>query len=674
MSGNIAITGIPTTPGPGGAVPLRRELRDLQKNFPDQFNLYILGLQNLQSVTEQDLKSYYQIAGIHGMPFKPWDGVGSNTDWATSGGFGGYCTHSSILFAPWHRPYLALYEQSLYASVQAVAQKFPANLKDKYVAAAKDFRMPYFDWATVPPTGSSAFPPTLASPNITIVDVDGKTKPVANPLNRFTFHPVNPSQGDFSASWSRYPSTVRYPDRITGQSRDSRVAPILQNELASLRSNVALLLNSYTEFDAFSFNQWDPNTNPGTYGSLEDVHNEIHDRTGGGGHMSALEVSAFDPFFWLHHTNVDRLWAIWQALNPSSFITPQSAPYSTFSVEGGDLQTQDSPLTPFWDKSGKTFWTSAQVKDSATFGYAYPETQKWKFGTTDAYQTAIRQSVATLYGKNVFSNFARTIASQPKPPSVAGATAGVAMMSLAAHPAKKDDGKQPIVHVTPVAPDSESKPPTVHEIHREEQKPLAAAAPGAKHDDHGHDESAEGPIPANLAHLAPDNKYTEWIFNVRAQKHGLGQSFRVLVFLGDINPDPDSWDLEYNCVGRVSVLGRSPDTQCGKCQTDMESQLMISGTVPLTSALLQDIQEGQLQSLKPEDVVPHLRDNLKWRVTLFTGEERNVAEVPGLKVSVCSTEVAIGPDGMPVYSGQYTVHPEITHGKPAGLELNTGEA
>jgi tyrosinase len=46
------------------------------------------------------------------MPYKPWNGVGSTTNWKTASGFGGYCTHSSILFLTWHRPYLALYEVS----------------------------------------------------------------------------------------------------------------------------------------------------------------------------------------------------------------------------------------------------------------------------------------------------------------------------------------------------------------------------------------------------------------------------------------------------------------------------------------------------------------------------------------------------------------------------------
>lgn len=82
----------------------------MQRNFPDQFNLYVLGLQYLQGLNENDVKSYYQIAGIHGLPYKAWNGVGSSTNWRTASGFGGYCTHSSVLFTTWHRPYVSLYE------------------------------------------------------------------------------------------------------------------------------------------------------------------------------------------------------------------------------------------------------------------------------------------------------------------------------------------------------------------------------------------------------------------------------------------------------------------------------------------------------------------------------------------------------------------------------------
>ncbi|KAK4116618.1 Monophenol monooxygenase [Canariomyces notabilis] len=629
MSGNIAVTGVSTSPGPNGSVPVRRELRDLERNYPDQFNLYILGLKNLEGQDQSRLTSYYQIAGIHGMPYKPWNGVGSQTNWQSTSGFGGYCTHSSILFLTWHRPYLALYEacfpqtQSLYNAVQEVARQFPAGaLRDRYVAAARDFRAPYFDWASQPPRGASAFPSLFTSPNIQVIDVDGRTKSTSNPLYRFDFRPANVPPGDLQ-QWSRYQATVRYPNS-RGQSQDARVAPILANELASLRSNVGLLLLSYTNFDAFSYNRWDPNTRPGEFGSLEDVHNEIHDRTGGGGHFSSLEVSSFDPFFWLHHINVDRLWAIWQELHPDSYMSPRPAPYSTFNSTGGEMQTANTPLTPFWDASGTKFWTSAQIRDTTTFGYAYPETQQWRYPDYPTYQAAIRRAVTALYGTNVFANFVANVESRREEHAFA-------MSSLVA----ALDGEKE-ANGAPVEPEK----------------------------------ATTDPIPASLKHLAPSNKYHDWIVNVRAQKHGLNQSFRVLVFLGPFNEsDPSTWDTEFNCVGRVSVLARSAtETQCAKCRVDAAEELMVSGTVPLTSALLQDITEGEVASLKPDDVVPHLRAKLAWKVALFDGEERDVLSVPGLKVSVASTEVTIGEeDGLPVYSGEYTVYPEITEGKPAGL-------
>lgn len=46
-----------------GSLPLRREIRDLEANFPDQFNLFVLGMRALQARPKEDPTSYYQIAG-----------------------------------------------------------------------------------------------------------------------------------------------------------------------------------------------------------------------------------------------------------------------------------------------------------------------------------------------------------------------------------------------------------------------------------------------------------------------------------------------------------------------------------------------------------------------------------------------------------------------------------
>jgi tyrosinase len=101
-----------------GQVLPRYEIRDLQNNHPDQFNVYLLGLQRLQQVNQSDFLSWFQISGIHGVPKIPWNGVagvgGSNNNNP------GYCTHTSNLFLPWHRPYLALYEVCLVPTSQCI--------------------------------------------------------------------------------------------------------------------------------------------------------------------------------------------------------------------------------------------------------------------------------------------------------------------------------------------------------------------------------------------------------------------------------------------------------------------------------------------------------------------------------------------------------------------------
>lgn len=80
----------------------------------------------------------------------------------------GFCPHSSIAFLPWHRPYLALFEVNpplqitsryveciakglqaeLYKHVNIIAEQYTDEQgKSLYTKAAKNFRMPYWDWA-----------------------------------------------------------------------------------------------------------------------------------------------------------------------------------------------------------------------------------------------------------------------------------------------------------------------------------------------------------------------------------------------------------------------------------------------------------------------------------------------------------------------------------------------
>lgn len=132
----------------------------------------------------------------------------------------------------------------------------------------------------------------------------------------------------------------------------------------------------------------------------------LHDAIGGGGHMSALDVSAFDPIFWLHHCNVDRLRAIWGALNPNSYVEPGAVGRDSFIAKRGTIEDVNTQLKPFWDGSGTKFWNSTGVKETTTFNYAYPETQKWKFANVADYQRNVKSTIAQFYGTgNVVQDF-----------------------------------------------------------------------------------------------------------------------------------------------------------------------------------------------------------------------------------------------------------------------------
>jgi tyrosinase len=338
-------------------------------------------------------------------------------------------------------------------------------------------------------------------------------------------------------------------------------------------------------------------------------------------------------------------------------------------------------MKPFYDASATRFWNPAGVQYTKPFGYAYPETQRWLYSSDQAYQTAVRSQVTTQYGANVINNFFANIAPQAALAPVPSVTQNVKKMTIT-----KGSLKEAVMHPIHAAQHIfAQEPPASGAINTassdtksqtQEAKPavedLKATAPShpttTPSASEPHSTTPEPlNVPAQFAHLVKDRTYTEWIVNLRTIKHALNQTFRVYVFLGDFNPDPTTWPTEHNVVGRFTVLGRSGATPCAKCKQDRDDELIVTGTVPLTSALLQDIVAGQVPSLESADVEAYLEKHLHWRATLFDGSEVAREAVPGLKVAVVSTKVTIGEDGLPVYSGVYEQHPSITDGRPAGL-------
>lgn len=55
--------------GAQGGVQPRLEIRQLQKAGGEMWNLFLLALIEFEAMDQKQIDSYYQIAGIHGMPW-----------------------------------------------------------------------------------------------------------------------------------------------------------------------------------------------------------------------------------------------------------------------------------------------------------------------------------------------------------------------------------------------------------------------------------------------------------------------------------------------------------------------------------------------------------------------------------------------------------------------------
>ncbi|KAI0482999.1 hypothetical protein GGR56DRAFT_219398 [Xylariaceae sp. FL0804] len=520
-SQSFVVGGLPRVNGT--ALPMRPDIRELHKD-EDKWNLYILALSWMQYTDQTSPFSYYQIAGIHGSPGASWGNVE-----AVPGSDGlGYCQHVSIIFPTWHRPYIALYEQTLYNIMQYIASLYPPDQLARFTQAASSFRLPYWDWAATPPEGDSVLPLSVGgSSNVTVSGPNG-VQLIANPLYSYSFKPLINTTFP-SAPYDEWNETKRAPVPPTAANAVSNSTAVLQgfdSILPSLQQRIYNLFSNYGNYTDFSNEAWIPYNNNGTYDSLESVHDTVHIVGGGGwGHMAIIDYSSYDPMFFLHHANVDRLFTMWQAIYNGTWVTPTAAVYSTHTMGMGSIQDAQTGLTPFY-ANGTSFWTSDMVRNHEIFGYTYAE-------VANKNRSEVIATVNSLY-------------TDYSPATMTLVQNGKLQMRDKSRGAYVDSAGLVWNQKTSSRP------------------PLDAVFDG--------------------------NTYREWIANVRVEKHALGSSFSIYLFSGTAPDDTALWSTAENLVGELGVFagsqyqpGSSEDhtTIAGTIPlTSALMKLVASGTIP----------------------------------------------------------------------------------------------
>lgn len=436
---------------------IRRSIRELEDMYGrgDKKPLEDLmrAWKGIKELPVNDPNSFFIVGGYHGEPFR---GPGSTDDkyW------GGYCNHNNVLFPTWHRACLLRLEDAL-----------------RSIRGCENVTLPYWD-ETEYDSISKGVPWSLTQEKVSL---DGQM--IDNPIRSYRFQvAINDNvQGDQSLySKPQGTDTVRYPySGLVGTPEDRKKTEEHNKQFNAnqgtehLNDNVKGWLNKtitlpdiaarlrlggvhvlYTlcrdapNYTVFSNNtsaaQWNKEhpSQPAVV-SLEAPHNDIHLAVGGfnipgakrdyspipgaNGDMGENDTAAFDPIFFFHHCNVDRMFWIWQKKHQStnSLTIMEGYPGTrttdddnvpSVGFQPGQLLTIDSPLEPFINPQTGVFYTSRECANiEEQLGYTYTvgslDLIKWMHGESKAGEEELstkKLRVANINRGNVFGSFVIT--------------------------------------------------------------------------------------------------------------------------------------------------------------------------------------------------------------------------------------------------------------------------
>ncbi len=255
----------------------RQDAWKLGPGWNDTFLWYAKAIIELKKRDITDRNSWLYLAAMHQFDRDLWIQLGiidRNTALpaaADTKNTWNQCQHSSFYFLPWHRGYLARFEEIIAATIVALGG--PAGWK-----------LPYWNYLNATDPNARKIPEAFLLRFLP----DNKTR---NPLE----------------------DVPRFGQKVLAAEPRLRIPDI---DLSAMRepdfSGSVSFGGSKTLFS---------NPDIGVRGQLENVpHGSVHVLVGGTppansdvGFLSRFETAGLDPLFWLHHCNIDRLWAAWMS-------------------------------------------------------------------------------------------------------------------------------------------------------------------------------------------------------------------------------------------------------------------------------------------------------------------------------------------------------------------------
>jgi tyrosinase len=253
----------------------REDAWKLGAGWNDTFHWYAQAVIELKKRDITDRTSWRYLAAMHQFDQDLWIQLGiidANTalppDADTHVAWN-QCQHSSFYFLPWHRGYLARFEEIIAATIVGLS-------------GPPGWKLPYWNYLDATNPNARKIPEAFTLKLLR----DNETP---NPLE----------------------DVPRFGQKVIAAEPRLRIPDI---DLSAMKepdfSGSVSFGGSKTLFS---------NPDIGIRGQLENApHGSVHVLVGGAppanpgvGYLSRFETAGLDPLFWLHHCNIDRLWAAW---------------------------------------------------------------------------------------------------------------------------------------------------------------------------------------------------------------------------------------------------------------------------------------------------------------------------------------------------------------------------
>jgi tyrosinase len=277
----------------------------------DDLDWYARAVADLRQRPITDPTSWRYQGAVHGYPGAQNDPFRTPGEALPSASvqkrFWNQCQHQTWYFLPWHRGYLACFEEIIAATVVRLG-------------GAQGWALPYWNYSAA--------------------DANARKLP-AGFLNRAN------KNGSANALWVDGRNLSSAADAVPAT--DVSLEALLHSPFAgSAVGGDPGFGGPQTGFSHFG----------GVNGRLENLpHNVIHVDVGG--LMSDPDTAALDPIFWLHHANVDRLWEVWLHRD-SNFADPTTRAWLT----GVKFQLHDAA-------GGVVAFTPKDMRDTTKVRHGY---------------------------------------------------------------------------------------------------------------------------------------------------------------------------------------------------------------------------------------------------------------------------------------------------------------